>query len=414
LRICIVTQYFWPESFRINDLVQGLVGRGHEVMVLTGQPNYPGGSILPGYSGLRPKRSQALGTSILRVPLVSRGKGSGLRLAANFLSFAASASTLGVAGIRKPVDVVLAYEPSPVTVGVPAWFLGKRRRAPVVMWIQDLWPETLRATNVLADGWALNAAGWLTGVIHRAMDGILVQSPAFMPLLESQGVAASRISYLPNWADDYYKPVEVPSTAQERREMPKGFVVLFAGNIGVAQGLDVLLGAAERLRDIPDLQWAVLGEGRQGDWLRSEVLRRGLGNVHLLGQRPSESMPTWFALADALLVTLRRDPLYEVTIPSKIQTYLACGRPILASLDGLGAREVDEAGAGLTSPAGDADALASATRRLYKLSADERAAMGKRGRAHYDRNFDRDMLIDRLEGILEQAVENRLKGRAAA
>jgi glycosyltransferase involved in cell wall biosynthesis len=337
-----------------------------------------------------------------------------LRLAANFLSFAASASTLGVASIRKPVDVVLAYEPSPVTVGVPAWFLGKRRRAPVVMWIQDLWPETLRATNVLADGWALNAAGWLTGVIHRAMDGILVQSPAFMPLLESQGVAASRISYLPNWADDYYKPVEVPSTAQERREMPKGFVVLFAGNIGVAQGLDVLLGAAERLRDIPDLQWAVLGEGRQGDWLRSEVLRRGLGNVHLLGQRPSESMPTWFALADALLVTLRRDPLYEVTIPSKIQTYLACGRPILASLDGLGAREVDEAGAGLTSPAGDADALASATRRLYKLSADERAAMGKRGRAHYDRNFDRDMLIDRLEGILEQAVENRLKGRAAA
>jgi glycosyltransferase involved in cell wall biosynthesis len=414
LRICIVTQYFWPESFRINDLVQGLVGRGHAVQVLTGQPNYPGGKILPGYSSLRPKRSEALGGSVLRVPLVSRGKGSGLRLAANYVSFAASASVLGVPGIAKPVDVVLAYEPSPVTVGVPAWVLGKRRRAPVVMWIQDLWPETLRATGVLADGWALNAAGRLTGVIHRAMDGLLVQSPAFIPLLESQGVAASRITYLPNWADDYFKPMDVPSGAQERRDLPKGFVVLFAGNIGVAQGLDVLLGAAEQLRDIPDLRWVVLGEGRQGEWLRNEIKRRGLMNVHLLGPRPSESMPTWFALADALLVTLRPDPLYELTIPSKVQTYLASGRPILASLDGMGAREVDSAGAGLTSPAGDAEALAAMTRRLYDLSPDERAAMGLRARAHYDRNFDRNMLIDRLEGILEQALKSRVNGRDAA
>jgi colanic acid biosynthesis glycosyl transferase WcaI len=414
LRICVVTQYFWPENFRINDLVEALVGRGHDVQVLTGQPNYPSGRVPPEYWSLTRKRSEALGSSVLRVPLIARGKGSGLRLAGNYLSFAVSASILGVGGIRKPADVILAYEPSPVTVSVPAFFLGKRLRAPVLMWIQDLWPETLRATGVLADGWTLKVAGRLTGAMHRSMDGLLVQSRAFMPLLERQGVAPSKISYLPNWAEDYFRPMGVPSDAPERGQLPKGFVVLFAGNIGVAQGLDVLLSAAERLREVADLHWVVLGDGRQAAWLRSEIETRGLTNVHLLGQRPSESMPTWFALADALLVTLRPDPLYELTIPSKVQAYMACGRPILASLDGVGAQEVEAAGAGLTSPAGDAGALAAATRKLYELSPEERASMGARARVHYDRNFDREMLIERLEGVLHNAVEDQTKRRAVA
>jgi glycosyltransferase involved in cell wall biosynthesis len=337
-----------------------------------------------------------------------------MRLAANYFSFALSASALGVPGMSKPADVVLAYEPSPVTVAVPALILGKRLRAPVLMWIQDLWPQTLRATGVLQDGWALKAAGRLTGAMHRAMDGLLVQSPAFVPLLESQGVAHDKISYLPNWAEDYFKPITVPADAPEIQQMPQGFVVLFAGNIGVAQGLDVLLVAAERLRDIKDLQWVVLGDGRQATWLRNEVCRRNLSNIHLLGQKASESMPTWFALADALLVTLRPDPLYELTIPSKIQAYMACGRPILASLDGTGAREVDTAGAGFTAPAGDADALAAATRRLYHLAPGERSAMGVKARVHYDQHFNREILIERLESVLENAVANRSGRRAAA
>ena len=409
LRICIVSQYFWPENFRINDLVQALVGRGHVVQVLTGQPNYPSGKVSPEYSTLIPKRSQALGSSVLRVPLVSRGKGSGLRLAANYLSFAASASILGVTRMAKPADVVLAYEPSPVTVALPALALGKRLGAPVLMWIQDLWPETLQGTGALADGWALSTAGWFTRRMHRAMDGLFVQSRAFAPILERQGVAPAKITYLPNWAEDYFQPIAVAPTAPERRELPSGFVVLFAGNIGVSQGLEVLLGAAERLRELPDLHWVVLGDGRQAAWLRNQITERGPLNVHFLGQRSSESMPTWFGLADALLVTLRPDSVYALTIPSKIQAYLACGRPILASLDGIGAREVEDSGAGLTSAAGDADGLAAATKRLYNLSPRERQEMGKRARAHYDLNFDREMLIERLEGVLQSAVRDRQK-----
>ena len=177
--------------------------------------------------------------------------------------------------MRQPADVVLAYEPSPVTVALPALALGKRLDAPVLMWIQDLWPDTLRATGVLSDGWALRMAGWLTGLMHRAMDGLLVQSLAFVPVLESQGVSPTAITYLPNWAEDAFKPLEVPSTAPERTELPKGFVVMFAGNIGVSQGLEVLLGAAERLRETSDLHWVVLGDGRHAPWLRGEIHRRG-------------------------------------------------------------------------------------------------------------------------------------------
>ena len=388
-------------------MVHALVGRGHLVQVLTGQPNYPSGKIAREYASLVPKRSLAFGSSVLRVPLVSRGKGSGLRLAANYLSFAASASLLGVTRMAKPADVVLAYEPSPVTVALPALALGKRLGAPVLMWIQDLWPDTLRAAGALNDGWALSAAGWFTRRMHRAMNGLLIQSPTFAPILESQGVSPAKITYLPNWAEDYFRPIAVPPTAPERQELPRGFVVLFAGNIGVSQGLDVLLGAAEQLRELPDLHWVVLGEGRQAAWLRNQIAERGLRNVHVLGQRSSESMPTWFALADALLVTLKPEPVYALTIPSKIQAYMACGRPILASLDGIGAREVEVSGAGLTSAAGDADALAAATKRLYSLSPQERQEMGMRARAHYDRNFDREMLIERLEGVLQNAVSDR-------
>jgi glycosyltransferase involved in cell wall biosynthesis len=414
LRICIVTQYFWPENFRINDLVQALVDRGNLVQVLTGLPNYPSGKVAPGFKTIKPKRSEVFGSTVVRVPLIPRGKGSGLRLALNYLSFAASATLVGVRAMRKPADVILVYEPSPVTVAIPALALGKRLDAPVLMWVQDLWPETLRATGVLSEGSALRAAGWLTGRLHRAMDGLLVQTRAFGPLLVNQGVTPAKITYLPNWAEDNFRPTTVPPTAPERLELPKGFVVLFAGNIGVAQGLDVLLGAAERLRQVEDLHWVVLGDGRQAGWLRHEIERRGLNNVHFLGSRPSESMPTWFALADALLVTLKPDPIYKLTIPSKIQAYLACGRPLLASLDGVGAQEVQDAGAGLASPAGDVEALAEITRSLYHLPAQERAAMGERARTHYDRNFNREMLIDRIEKLLRNAATARLNERAMA
>ena len=414
MRICIVTQYFWPESFRINDLVCALRERGHEIQVLTGQPNYPSGVIEPEYRRLRPTWSQALDSQVLRVPIVPRGSGSGLRLAANYASFAMSASVFGTRRMRMPIDVVMAYEPSPVTVAMPALALARRARAAATMWVQDIWPDTLFATARMSGGLRGRAVSLLTKRLHRSMDRLLVQSRGFTPPLIAQGVAEEKIVYLPNWAEEEFAPVDVPSLAPERKELPSGFVVMFAGNLGVAQGLEVMVEAADLLRATPDIQFVVLGDGRQADWLRGEVKRRKLSNLHMLGQRPQQSMPTWFALADALLVTLRPGSVYELTVPSKIQAYLACGRPIVASIGGEAARIVEESGAGFATRAGDAAALAESIRRLYGMTPTQRDTLGQRGRDYSRANFDRNVLLDRIEAVLSSAVQSRITSSTPA
>lgn len=405
LRIAVVTQYFYPEVFRINDLVDGLVSRGHQVHVLTGHPNYPTGSFMDGYGAITPRRDSALGAEITRVPLTPRGSGSGSKLFLNYLSFAATATVLGPAFVRGPVDVVFAYEPSPLHVAVPALALARLKRAPAIMWVQDLWPETLIAMGLLASERSKAIASLATGALHRGMDALLVQSEAFRSPLLEQGVSTERIAYVPNWAEDYYRPVEVPADAPERREMPDGFTVLFAGNVGESQGLEVMLNAADHLRHLQDLHWVVLGEGRRLSWLRDHVERRGLGaQVHLLGRRPPETMPSWFALADVLLVTLQANPVYEMTIPSKLQTYLACGRPVVTALNGEGSRVVEAAEAGSTAPAGDSLRLAAAVKGLYNASPEKRVRMGRSGREYYEMHFTREKLIGRIEELMIRYV----------
>lgn len=412
LRIAIVTQYFWPEEFRINDLTRELVRRGHQVQVLTGHPNYPSGQFAEGYGGLVPRTEEADGATVLRVPLLPRKRGTGRQLFLNYLSFAASAVALGPALVRGPVDAVLAFEPSPVTVAGPALALGRVKRAPVFMWVQDLWPNTLAAMGVLAGRLPRRAALTVSGALHRPMDGLLVQSRSFYGPLGEQGVNLNRVHYVPNWAEELYRPIAVPDDAPERQRMPNGFTILFAGNLGVAQGLDVVLGAAERLAALNDLHWVFLGSGRQENWLRREVELRGLQrNVHLVGRRPVTEMPTWFSLADVLLASLRPDPVYRLTLPSKLQTYLACGTPILASLDGEGARVVEESGAGIAVPAGDPAALASAAQRLLEADPKHRAEMGRQAVAYAREHFDRTRVINQIEGLLHDAVAGHARGK---
>lgn len=405
LRIAIVTQYFYPEVFRINDLVDELVARGHEVYVLTGHPNYPSGVFAPGYGGFLPRREVLFGAHVVRVPLTARGNGSGLRLIVNYLTFALSATILGPLLMRGKFDVVFTNQPSPVTVAAPALLLARLKRAPSVMWVQDLWPQTLLAMGVLKGEFLARIATKATSLLHRGMDVVLVQSPAFRQPIEDQGVSATRIEYVPNWAEDLYRPVNVPIEAPERAEIPDGFNVLFAGNIGEAQGVDSLVGAMKQLEDIPNLHWIVLGDGRRFAWLNEQIESAGLANrVHLLGRKPVERMPTWFALADVLVATLRPDPVFESTIPSKLQSYLACGRPIVVGMDGEGARVIQESGSGKTAPAGDAGALANAVRELYEASEADRLAMGDRAVAYYRAHFARNEVISNIENVMSGEV----------
>lgn len=406
VRILVVTQYFWPESFRINDLVLGLIERGYAVTVLTGKPNYPSGKFFAGYGLVGRSAENYHGADVRRVPLVPRGKGGALRLFLNYASFAAAATMLGPILCRDKYDAILVYEPSPVTVGLPALWFKRLHGAPVFFWVQDLWPESLSATGAVHSAWVLRQVERLVRFIYTGCDRILVQSRAFLRPIEALGVEPTRIFYFPNSAEPLYQPMNVSLVDRTQAGVPDGFVVMFAGNIGAAQDFETIMRAAELLQSQAGIQWVVVGDGRMRPWLEEQVKARGLSsNVHLLGKRPIETMPRLFAMADAMLVTLKKDRIFTFTIPSKVQSYLACGRPIVAALDGEGARVVQEAGAGLSVPAEDAAALAGAVLAMSLMDREQREAMGGNGRSYFERNFQRDMLLERLDGWLHETLQ---------
>ena len=409
MKILVVTQYFWPENFRINDLVSGLRERGHEVRVLTGVPNYPGGQIFTGYSLFKPsKETYEDDIAIFRVPLIPRGGGTRLRLIFNYFSFVISACLLGPLRRLGPVDLIFIYEPSPITVCLPALLLKKLKSAPVMFWMQDLWPESLSATGAVSSKKILKIVDILVRFIYRGCDLILVQSRAFVEPIKRQGGDPDRILYYPNSAEELYQPVILEKDAPERAVMPKGFCVTFAGNIGVAQDFGTILNAAERLKDKKDIYWIIIGDGRMRPWVEAQIRERSLAKtVHVLGRRLLEAMPRYFSLADALLVTLRKEPIFELTIPSKIQSYLACAKPIIAALDGEGARIIEEAGAGLTCSAENPGDLAKAVLTLYNMPQSERQVMGTRGRTYFDSHFEHKMLLDRLEIWMEELIKDK-------
>lgn len=398
VNILIVSQYFWPESFRINDVALGLKEKGHEVTVLTGQPNYPDGRFFPGYGFTIKAEERYEGIRIIRAPLIPRGNGGPLRLFGNFCSFALSACLFGAWRCRDTYDVILVFEPSPVTVGIPAILLKKLRRTPILFWVQDLWPESLSATGATESKWILRGVESLVRWIYRHCDKILVQSEAFRGPIERLGVKREDIAYLPNSAEAFYRPFSLEGETSEHAKLPKGFRVMFGGSIGKAQGFETIVDAAELLKDQTDIHWIIVGDGRMFSWVNNEVQKRGLGRtVHLLGRYPAQEMPRYFALADALLVTLRNQPIFSLTIPAKVQSYLACGKPIIAALDGEGARIVQEAGAGFTTRPEDSRELADTVLAMYRTPVEERMMMGRNGRAYFEAHFERGLLLDRLD-----------------
>ena len=403
--ILIVTQYFWPENFRINDLALGLFEKGHKVTVLTGIPNYPEGHFFLGYGFFKNIQQNYNGIRVIRVPLLPRGHGGAFHLALNYISFAFCASLLGPFYCREKFDLIFVFEPSPITVGLPALVLKKLKSVPIIFWVQDLWPESLSATGAVQSEKILKMVERLVRFIYRRCERILVTSRAYSAPIERHGVDPCHILYFPQSVEDVYKPMTAESDAIERVMMPTGFRIMFAGNIGAAQDFGTILDAAERLKDYSEIHWVIIGDGRMRSWVEQQVKERGLSrNFHLLGRYPIQSMPHFFALADVMLVTLKREPIFALTLPGKIQSYLACGKPIIAALDGEGALLVRESGAGLSCPAQDADALAKAVLAMHRIPDEDRKIMGIRGREYYAVNFDRNILISKLTGWMQELV----------
>lgn len=398
MHILVVTQYFWPEHFRINDLVLGLKERGHMVTVLTGKPNYPKGKFYRGYSFFNKSIDSWNEIKIYRSPLVSRGNGGGVRLILNYLSFAFF-STYTLLKIKERPDVIFVYEPSPVTVGVPAVMAKWKFKVPVYFWVQDLWPDSIASAGNIRNPIVLSLIDKVTKWIYKNSEKVLIQSRGFKNRLLSQDVHQSKIVYFPNWTENYYKPVEKSKLYSQYFEGKINLI--FAGNIGESQGFDTLLEAASIVyKDNPTVNWVIIGDGRMKNFVQQQVNERGLGRVFkLIGSFAPEEMPSFFSYADALIVSLKKDPLFKITVPSKIQSYMACGKPIITSLDGEGSNLVEEAEAGMISEAGNPKDLARVINSFIKLNPLQKEQMGINALRYYKEKFDRNMLMNNLIAI---------------
>jgi glycosyltransferase involved in cell wall biosynthesis len=397
MRLLIVSQYFWPENFRINDLASELVIRGHEVTVLTGLPNYPSGKIFEEYLADSDKFSNYKDVRIMRVPLLPRGN-STLSLLLNYLSFSVSACLLGPRKLRgQQFDVVLTCQLSPVTVGLPGAFLAWLKNAPMAMWVLDLWPDTLKALGVVKSPSLLAYVGSLVRFIYRRCDLILAQSRSFVPKIQSLAGTRIPVVYFPSWAEDVFQ-AEGFTPAPEVPVKDGVFNVMFAGNVGESQDFECILSAANLLKEHAHIRWLIVGDGRMSAWVEAEIQLRGLSDCFfMLGRYPVERMPEFFLQADAMLVTLADQEIFSMTIPGKLQSYLAAGKPIIAALNGEGADVVRSANAGFTCKAGNAANLAEIVLKMAALPLCERQVMGKNGLDYSSREFDRKVVVDMAE-----------------
>lgn len=413
MKILVVSQYFWPEFFIINDLVRTLTAQGHVVKVLTGKPNYPEGVVFYGYSasGYQEEIYDS-SVKLCRAPLRPRGSSGAKNLLFNYLSFVVNGLRYFPRAVKgENYDAIFVFAMSPITAAIPAIYLKWKLKSHLAVWVQDLWPESLSATGFVKNKAALRAAGWMVRGIYAFVDTLLVQSRAFREPV-ARYADPGKIVYYPNSYQDV-----PPSTEQTRipapllAELENNFCLVFAGNLGTAQSVETLVEVADKLRGLSGLKIVLVGSGSMFSWIESQKQSRALDNLILAGRFPASEMPHFFSRAAGLLVTLKQNEAFSYTIPSKVQAYLAAGRPIIAALDGEGARIVQEAGAGLTSPAQDADGMAKSIEQLFHMTLEQRESLGQSGRAYYLEHFEMERQSQRLVELLHSRI-NELKGRS--
>jgi colanic acid biosynthesis glycosyl transferase WcaI len=407
MRIVMLSQWYLPEpDIKVHLLAKDLLERGHQVTSITGFPNYPQGRIYPGYRQHLWQWEDMDRVPVLRLPLYPDHSGSAVRRGMNYFSFAASAAMLGPI-MSGPTDVIWVYHP-PLTVGIPAWWIGLLRRAPFIFNIHDMWPETLAATGMMPSKKVARMVGWMAALIYQRAAAITVISEGFKRNLIGKGVPADKIYVVPNWADEeVYRPVEPDGALAAEYGLSGRFNVVYGGNLGAAQAMRNVLAAAALLGDLPNVQFVLIGDGMEAESLKTVAREQRLTNVRFIPQQPAARMPQFFALADALLIHLKRDPLFEITVPGKTTAYLACGRPIICAVSGDTAIMVKDANAGVVCWPEDPIGLAQAVREMYALTPAQRHEMGSLGRRSFLAHYTRAVLTNRYESLLQSVAEKK-------
>lgn len=391
MKILVVSQHYWPEPFPSTDLCEALAARGHTVHVVTDVPNYPMGRIYPEYRGKKGRREYRNGVRILRTFTIGRRNNILFRLL-NYYSFSLS-STRFTRKLKEDYDVVLAIQSSPIMMVRAALAYGKRTGKKTLFYTMDLWPASLAAGGVGENSPIYQLFFRVSKKLYRGADRILITSRMFRQYLqENFRIADDRIGYLPQYASGQFEATP---------DLPQKDTVdlMFAGNVGAAQSLTTVLDAADRLRQIEALRFHIVGDGSELAALQEMAKQKDLTNVIFHGRKPSEEMPRYYAMADAMMVTLTADPFIGLTLPAKVQSYMAAGKPVIASANGEIPQVLSQAGCGYCAPAEDGAAFAQAVRQF--LDCPDKEKLGQNARAYYQKYFTREQCIANLERELQ-------------
>lgn len=400
-KVLLLTQWFDPEpTFKGLVFAKELLDQGFDVEVLTGFPNYPGGRVYPGYRVRWIQREIMEGVHVTRVPLYPSHDQSALKRAFNYVSFLLSSLIYGLFFARR-FDVIYAYHP-PLSVGITASLLKIFRRKPLVYDVQDMWPDTLKATGMLGNERLLSLIGKVCDWVYRRSDAIVVLSPGFKKLLIERGVPTEKIEIIYNWADE--KSLQSPAGSLPN-DFPGAtrFKILFAGNMGKAQALDTILESAAILKaHHSPATFVLVGGGVETERLKLKSKELGLDNVQFIAPMPMSQIGTVLQAADVLLVHLRKNPLFKITIPSKTQAYMAAGKPILMGVDGDAAELIAQSQSGWIIPSENAQVLALEVTKLIKLMPDDLKAKGKQAKSFYERELSVKVGVGRFADIFRR------------
>lgn len=394
MKILVICQYYYPEPFRHPDICEELVKRGHDVTVVTGLPNYPMGEIYEGYRKGE-KRDEVLnGVKVHRCFTIGRKQGAINRFL-NYYSFAFS-SVSYVKKIKEEYDVVFVNQLSPVMMANAAICYKKKHNKPIVLYCLDLWPESLVAGGIKRGSIIYKFFHRTSGKIYKQIDKILITSRSFADYFEDEfGIRDTE--YLPQYAEAIFTPEQCEKTADEYIDL------MFAGNVGVAQRVDTIIEAARMTSDIANLRWHIVGDGSEVERLKTSA--KGMKQVIFHGRKPLEEMPKYYAMADAMLVTMQKDPVLSLTLPGKVQTYMAAAKPIMGAIDGETPIIIEDAECGICGGAEDAEVLAENVREFTYL---DRKLLGRNARSYYESHFSKELFIDKLEQKLMSEKENHI------
>ena len=399
MKILIVTQYFYPENFKSNDLAFELQKRNHSVTVLTGIPNYPEGKIYKNYGVFKKRKEIINGVKVYRSLIIPRGNASGVRLFINYYSFAFFASIKAFfLGLNNHYDAVIVHEPSPITQFYPALLIKKIWKTPIYFWVMDLWPETLSVAGGIQNKLVLKYYNSVVISFYNNSEKILITSRGFKKSILKKGDFEKKIIYFPNWAEDVIsegnKKCLIP-------ELPKGFKIMFAGNLGESQDLENILNAFLELKSNKNIKLILVGEGRKVDFIRKFIKNNNLNEtVFLAGKHPIEKMASFFEKADVMLITLKKDPVFNLTVPAKLQAYMSAGKPILAMISGECREIINEARCGYVSNSGDYKSLTQNILKMANSSNEDLIQMSHNSRIYFENNFRMKESITKLENVL--------------